>query len=207
MYLFHFIIIFHVVIYVFFSLSRTNPALYVLRNQLQRLGQLLVCAEGSLLHRMHNVMWLLKGALQSLLERGVLGWVNGSPCEQHSYISPIRRVDNVVFHPRFLRHSKMLLFYQWVVEPAWYCGCFVNRCLTASHKCCGLCIINAVLHGAKQDSQWELGMLGASRDMLSTFQYWALNNGLELKQHIKFHSRLHNQVGGKVMIYPPMPRH
>lgn len=112
MHLFHFFIIFYMVIYVFFSLTRTKTALYVLRNQLQRLGQLLVCAEGSLLHRMHNVVWLLKGALQSLLERGYLDWVNGSPCEQHSYILPIRRVDNVVFHLRFLRHSKMFLFYQ-----------------------------------------------------------------------------------------------
>ena len=137
MYLFDFVITFHMVCYVFFSLTGTKPALHVLRNQLQRLGHLLVCAEGSLLHRMRNVMWLLKGALQSLLQSGVLGWVNGSPCEQHSYIFPIRRMYNRVFHLRFLRHSKMLLLYRWVVQPAWYCDCFLNQCLTASHKCCG----------------------------------------------------------------------
>lgn len=93
------------------SLTRTKTALCALRNQLWGLGQLLVCAEGSLLHRVHNVMRLLKGALQSLLERGVLDWVNGSPCEQYSYILPIRRVDNIVFHLRFLRRSEMLLFF------------------------------------------------------------------------------------------------
>lgn len=56
------------------------------------------------------MMWLLEGALQSLPERGVLGWVNGSPWQQPSCILPIRRVDNVGFHVRILRHSKMLLF-------------------------------------------------------------------------------------------------
>lgn len=97
----------HMVIYGFFSLTGTKPAFCVLRNQLQRLGWLLVPA---VLHRMHNVLWLLKGAIPSLLERGVLGWVNGGLYQQHSYIFPIRKVDNVVFHLRFLRHSKMSFF-------------------------------------------------------------------------------------------------
>lgn len=83
LYLINFIINLGMVIYVFFSLTRTKGALHALRIQLEWLGQLLLHAEGSLLRRMHNGMWLLKGALQSLLEREVLGWVNGSPCEQH----------------------------------------------------------------------------------------------------------------------------
>lgn len=56
------------------------------------------------------MMWLLKGAFQPLLERAVLSWVNGNLCEQHSYILPIGRVDNVAFHLRFLSNFKMLLF-------------------------------------------------------------------------------------------------
>lgn len=42
-------------------------------------------------------MQLLKGALQSLLESGALGWLNWSPCEQHSRTLPATRVENVFF--------------------------------------------------------------------------------------------------------------
>lgn len=105
--LFNFIIIFHVATYVVVSLTGTRP---VLHWEISFKGWLLVNAGISLLPKRHKVMWLLKGALQSLLERAALGWVDGSPCEQHPCTLPVARVDNVFCPPRFLGRPKMLLF-------------------------------------------------------------------------------------------------
>lgn len=80
--LFKLIIIFHMAIYVVFSLTGISP---VLHWEVSFKGWLLVNAGISPLH---NVMWFLKGAVQSLLERGALaGWM-GVPASSTRVFCP-----------------------------------------------------------------------------------------------------------------------
>ena len=199
MHLFHFIINFHVAIYVFFCLTGTKkPSTSHIEKSATEAGWVV------------GLCWRISSAQDAQCDVAPRGCTSITPREGSFRLGEMG-VPVSSTHTFCPSEEWIMWFFIWdfsgILKCCFFFFFFISRwfsllgivaaSLTSAwrHHTSAVGFVLLTQSCTKQDSQWELVMLGISWDVLSTFQYWALNNGLELKQHIKFHSCPHNQVG------------